>query len=158
MLHSRRSFLQIASAAIVVPVIARSAIFPQLIVPGIKRVEGVTSAELLAGNARFADAIFGPGLNWGISHGIHVAADTALPYGSRYEIRTVALSRDEMWNLTRGVFKRDGIACVWLSDAGMQSHRWTAEQLEGSRLIDTGVTEEHRTGQVQSYLGDVLVT
>lgn len=141
MLLSRRAFLQIAgAAAIVVPVMARAALFPQLVVPGIRRVEGVTATELMAGNSRFADAVFGPGLNYGVYEAVQLAVNIALPHGTRYEIRTVNLPKDEIWNLTHGAMKRSGIACVWLSDAGMQSHRWTAQQLEGSRLIETKIT------------------
>jgi hypothetical protein len=138
MLLNRRDFLKISSAVIAMPVIARASVFPGLIVPGITRVPEISKRDFLRGDARFADAIFSPGMGWSPHSLVSSRACLALPYSTRYEVRCIDLTRDEMMSLCG--YKRDGVAVMWVSDVGMQSHSWTPEQKAGSRLVGTFIT------------------
>jgi hypothetical protein len=133
---NRRGFLKILTAAIAAPVIARVALVPELIVPGVERVvEPVTKAVLMSGEARFANAAFTFGDAFTtITEAFKISTLKVLPPGTVYQVRRVWLDAHQLYrNVGRAANNRPGWAVLWVTDAQMQAG--AAKDLDGSEFM-----------------------
>ncbi len=98
---------------------------------------------------RYASAIFTPGQLALAANLIHERAALQLPHGTRCEIRAVPLTASQMAVETRRIYKRDGYAVLWVSDAGI--HAGTAEEETDFYRVGTFVTGDPVPTGINAY-------
>lgn len=134
---TRRSFLKIVMATMATPIIAKVALSPGLILPGIERVQEITKADL-ATDARFANAVFTPGNFPAACEIMEMNVLQRLPPKTFYEVRAVPLSRALMDRYVG--YKRGGYAVLWVADGSMQRPEFLRQPPYGER-VHTGRDE-----------------
>lgn len=128
---NRRSFLKVALATIATPIIARAALVPEVLIPGIERVTRDLTPRDLDRDVRFANAIFTPGNFPAACDIISSTIALHLPPGVNYEVRAVPLAKEVMRRYVK--YGRSGYACVWVTEASMQR----SDFLGPVRALDT---------------------
>lgn len=141
---NRRSFLKIVSATIALPVIAKAAVFPKLIIPGIERVDGITPRDLDT-DARFANAIFTPGAFDSVRELVQINAASKLPHGTVYAIKAVHLTNAEIRRYVK--YGRDGYAVMWETGRWAMGAKpdteWLPGQLAHPMHVEDFTTDLH---------------
>jgi hypothetical protein len=109
----RRSFLQILSTAIALPIIAQAALPESRVsVPGLVRV------RQFRGSGCYANAVFTPGNFSKVREVLHEDIIQHAPPDTPYELIAVPLSLDEMIEAVG--YRREGYACLWLTDGNVR--------------------------------------
>jgi hypothetical protein len=119
---NRRGFLQILSALVATPVIAKLSMNSDLILPpAVKAVEVIEPKIVTSGAASYARAnrIFCmPGMVHHLSDHVRDAALAVLPPGAHFQVRAVPMTAAEV----AGVYDRQrttnrGVAMLWVSES-----------------------------------------
>lgn len=117
---SRRGFLQLMTAAIATPVIAKLSMDSELILPpGVQEVAKIEPAIVHSGAASFARAnriYCMPGMVGQLSDHVRSAAMASLPGGTHFQVRAVRMGSDDRYKAgVRG--GANGMALMWVSES-----------------------------------------
>lgn len=122
----RRGFLKLLSATIATPLIAKAAMEPELIIPGIERVAVIEPKLITAQSVHFARSVLTPGGEIGtIAQALSDRICLHVPRGTFYQLRAVPVAGWEVQrHLSQGggssKYARPAYAVMWVTAADVK--------------------------------------